>query len=138
MEWNTLVLGLLVLSVVAESSGNNSSTSTSATTSKSSTSVSTTKLTTVATTSATTTTTTTLSTTSTKLSSTTHGPNVMRRHANDDFYKAHCTSHMYELSLSSFAAWWTMLNALILMGAFCIVLRHCCFQNFTATTTKGY
>ncbi|AKI18315.1 envelope glycoprotein N [Human betaherpesvirus 5] len=137
MEWNTLVLGLLVLSVVAESSGNNSSTSTSATTSKSSASVSTTKLT-VATTSATTTTTTTLSTTSTKLSSTTHDPNVMRRHANDDFYKAHCTSHMYELSLSSFAAWWTMLNALILMGAFCIVLRHCCFQNFTATTTKGY
>nr|AAM82412.1 structural glycoprotein gpUL73 [Human betaherpesvirus 5] len=118
MEWNTLVLGLLVLSVVAESSGNNSSTSTSATTSKSSASVSTTKL--------------------TKLSSTTHDPNVMRRHANDDFYKAHCTSHMYELSLSSFAAWWTMLNALILMGAFCIVLRHCCFQNFTATTTKSY
>ncbi|APA45457.1 envelope glycoprotein N [Human betaherpesvirus 5] len=136
MECKTLVLGLLIISVTGSSSSN-SSTSTSSTTPSPS-SVSTSKPTTSVTTSTTTTTTTTTSTTSTRLSSTTHDPNVMRRHANDDFYKAHCTSHMYELSLSSFAAWWTMLNALILMGAFCIVLRHCCFQNFTATTTKGY
>nr|ALJ55919.1 glycoprotein N [Human betaherpesvirus 5]ALJ55953.1 glycoprotein N [Human betaherpesvirus 5] len=136
MEWKTLVLGLLIISAVTGSSSSNSSTSTSPTTPSPS-SVSTSKPTTSVTTSTTTTTTTTTSTTSTRLSSTTHDPNVMRRHANDDFYKAHCTSHMYELSLSSFAAWWTMLNALILMGAFCIVLRHCCFQNFTATTTKG-
>nr|AAM82403.1 structural glycoprotein gpUL73 [Human betaherpesvirus 5] len=135
MEWNTLVLGLLVLSVAA-SSNNTSTVSTPSP--SSSTRTLTVKATTTATTSTTTTRSTTSSTTSTKLSSTTHDPNVMRRHANDDFYKAHCTSHMYELSLSSFAAWWTMLNALILMGAFCIVLRHCCFQNFTATTTKGY
>ncbi|AKI11473.1 envelope glycoprotein N [Human betaherpesvirus 5] len=137
MECKTLVLGLLIISAVTGSSSSNSSTSTSPTTPSPS-SVSTSKPTTSVTTSTTTTTTTTTSTTSTRLSSTTHDPNVMRRHANDDFYKAHCTSHMYELSLSSFAAWWTMLNALILMGAFCIVLRHCCFQNFTATTTKGY
>ncbi|AHJ82290.1 envelope glycoprotein N [Human betaherpesvirus 5] len=138
MEWKTVILGLFVLSVAAGSSGNSSSTSTSATTLKSSSSsVSTSKLTTTATTTTTTMSTTSLTTT-TKPSSTTHDPNVMKRHTHDDFYKAHCTSHMYELSLSSFAAWWTMLNALILMGAFCIVLRHCCFQNFTATTTKGY
>ncbi|CAG7582636.1 envelope glycoprotein N [Human betaherpesvirus 5] len=135
MEWKTVILGLFVLSVAAGSSGNSSSTSTSATTLKSSSSsVSTSKLATTTTT----TMSTTSSTTTTKPSSTTHDPNVMKRHTHDDFYKAHCTSHMYELSLSSFAAWWTMLNALILMGAFCIVLRHCCFQNFTATTTKGY
>nr|WMN01616.1 envelope glycoprotein [Human betaherpesvirus 5] len=135
MEWNTLVLGLLVLSVVASS--NNTSTASTPSPSSSTRTSTTVKSTAVATTS-TTTATSTSSTTSTKPGSTTHDPNVMRRHANDDFYKAHCTSHMYELSLSSFAAWWTMLNALILMGAFCIVLRHCCFQNFTATTTKGY
>ncbi|AHJ83635.1 envelope glycoprotein N [Human betaherpesvirus 5] len=137
MECKTLVLSLLIISAVTGSSSSNSSTSTSPATPSPS-SVSTSKPTTSVTTSTTTTTITTTSTTSTRLSSTTHDPNVMRRHANDDFYKAHCTSHMYELSLSSFAAWWTMLNALILMGAFCIVLRHCCFQNFTATTTKGY
>ncbi|ACS91998.1 envelope glycoprotein N [Human betaherpesvirus 5] len=138
MEWKTRVLSFLVLSVAVGSYGNSSSTSTSASTpSPPSSSVSTVKSTTSVTTSTTpTTTTTTL--TSTKPGSTTHNPNVMKRHDHDDFYNAHCTSHMYELSLSSFAAWWTMLNALILMGAFCIVLRHCCFQNFTATTTKGY
>ncbi|ACT81909.1 envelope glycoprotein N [Human betaherpesvirus 5] len=135
MEWNTLVLGLLVLSVAASS--NNTSTASTPSPSSSTRTSTTVKSTAVATTS-TTTATSTSSTTSTKPGSTTHDPNVMRPHAHNDFYNAHCTSHMYELSLSSFAAWWTMLNALILMGAFCIVLRHCCFQNFTATTTKGY
>nr|WMN01610.1 envelope glycoprotein [Human betaherpesvirus 5] len=135
MEWKTVILGLFVLSVAASS--NNTSTASTPSPSSSTRTSTTVKSTAVATTS-TTTATSTSSTTSTKPGSTTHDPNVMKRHTHDDFYKAHCTSHMYELSLSSFAAWWTMLNALILMGAFCIVLRHCCFQNFTATTTKGY
>ncbi|QQL10041.1 Cy102 [Cynomolgus cytomegalovirus] len=62
----------------------------------------------------------------------------IRQHANDDFYTAHCTSHMYQVSLRSFASIWICMNVVILIISFFVVLRHCCFQNFTTTTVAGY
>ncbi|QQL09703.1 Ba102 [Baboon cytomegalovirus] len=62
----------------------------------------------------------------------------IKPHSNADFFSAQCTSHMYEVSMKSFAAIWICLNILLLVISFAVVLRHCCFQNFTTTTVAGY
>ncbi|AAM00712.1 envelope glycoprotein N [Panine betaherpesvirus 2] len=136
---NKLMVLILVVSTVAT---NMTSTSPSSTKSTSST-----------TTTTTTTTTRTSSSTTRKVSSssssvtsarmsthvtTHHIFHPMKIHNNSDFYNENCTSHMYHISFKVFAAWWTLINLFILVGAFCMVLRHCCFQTFTSATTKGY
>ncbi|AKI29773.1 envelope glycoprotein N [Mandrillus leucophaeus cytomegalovirus] len=77
------------------------------------------------------------STTSTT-SATTTTLKPIKPHNNADFFSAQCTSHMYQVSMKSFAAVWICLNVVLLVISFCVVLRHCCFQNFTTTTVAGY
>ncbi|AEV80609.1 envelope glycoprotein N [Cercopithecine betaherpesvirus 5] len=79
---------------------------------------------------------TTTSTTKTSTATTTLKP--IKPHNNADFFSAQCTSHMYQVSMRSFAAIWICLNVVLLLISFCVVLRHCCFQNFTTTTVAGY
>ncbi|QQL11297.1 Rh102 [macacine betaherpesvirus 3] len=62
----------------------------------------------------------------------------MKKHADAHFYDADCTSHMYHVNLRSFASIWICMNVVILIISFFVVLRHCCFQNFTTTTVAGY
>ncbi|AEV80426.1 envelope glycoprotein N [Cercopithecine betaherpesvirus 5] len=78
------------------------------------------------------------STTTTTTSKITTTLKPIRQHSNNDFFSAQCTSHMYQVSMKSFAAIWICLNVVLLLISFCVVLRHCCFQNFTTTTVAGY
>ncbi|AAK57118.1 T73 [Tupaiid betaherpesvirus 1] len=68
----------------------------------------------------------------------TSGPVVAARPPGSDFYEAHCHSHVYEISISSFAAVWILLNFAVFACAVGVFLKHCCYQTFATATSKGY
>lgn len=60
-----------------------------------------------------------------------------RKHA-ESFYKVQCHAHTYELSISSFASVWILVNCCTLLCAFVVFLKHWCFKIFTDEAVKGY
>lgn len=55
-----------------------------------------------------------------------------------DFYGVECRSHVYELSMGSFASVWIMVNFITLICSFAVFLKHWCYKTFTHDTSKGY
>lgn len=54
------------------------------------------------------------------------------------FYDVNCVSHAYEISVTSFAAIWSLINVAILMCSFAMFLKHVCYKTFTSETSRGY
>lgn len=72
-----------------------------------------------------------------RVGGTSPSPTVVAETGND-FRSAACHSHVYELSISSFASVWMLINVVVFSCSFGVFMKHCCYKTFTSDTSKGY